>query len=295
MENLSLKRRVYRKLCYIFCKHIPDKLYIKMMYQVRMGKKCNLKNPSTYNEKLNWIKLYDRNPKYVKLVDKITAREVVEELIGSDYLIPLLGKWKNVNDININDLPEQFVLKCTHDSGSVIICKDKKTFDFEDAEKKLDNSMKINFFYTSREWPYKSIKPQIIAEAYVEDENEKELRDYKFFCFDGKVKALFVAIDRGKDGEEVKFDFFDENYNRFPMKQGHPNAPEPPQKPSMFEDMKRLAEILSKNIPHVRIDFYQANNRIYFSEFTFFHHSGFVNFDPEEYDYKFGDWIRLPR
>jgi len=175
-----------------------------------------------------------------------------------------------------------------------VICRDKKTFDRAAAEKKLSAAMKKNYFWGEREWPYKNIKPRILAEQYMEDSSGQGLRDYKFFCFDGAVRALFVATDRYTEGTEVKFDFFDENFNRMPIRNGHDNAVVSPECPVCFQQMKRLAAILSEGIPHVRVDFYEVNGKIYFGELTFFHFGGFVRFEPEEWDEIFGNWIKLP-
>ena len=227
-----------------------------------MGKKLNLKNPKTYNEKLQWMKLYDRNPLYTRLVDKYEVKPYVAERIGQEYIIPTLGVWDRVEDIDFDALPDQFVLKCTHDSGGLVICRDKSKLNIEEAKRKLNKSLKNNFFYVGREWPYKNVKPRILAEAYMEDTATAELRDYKFFCFDGVVKAMFVATDRQKEGEEVKFDFYDADYNHLPFRQGHPNANRPTEKPATFEQMRQLAEKLSRGLPQVRVDLYEVNGKI---------------------------------
>lgn len=276
-----------------FSHFITAKRYLKMQYKAYMGKKLNLKNPQTFNEKLQWLKLYNRKPEYIDMVDKLAVRKIISEKIGEEYLIPLLGAWDRFEDIDFDSLPNQFVLKCNHDSGSVIICKDKSTFDFVKAEKKLKKALKRNMYWHGREWPYKDVKPKIIAEKYMIDESGYELKDYKFFCFGGKVKALFIAKDRTKENEETKFDFFDENFIHLPFTNGHPNAEPPYFKPDGFEEMKALAEKLSEGIPHLRVDFYNINGQIYFGELTFFHWSGLIPFEPEEWDEKFGSWIDL--
>lgn len=275
-------------------KWLDDKTIIESLYKVKFGKKLNLENPVTYNEKLQWIKLYDRNPQYTVLVDKYGVREYIKEKIGEKYLIPLIGVWEKPEDIDMEKMPEKFVLKCTHDSGGIRICKDKNTFDFEEAKAFLNHRLKKSGYTSGREWPYKDVPRRIIAEKYMEDNETRELRDYKFFTFDGEVKALFVARDRQTPGEEVKFDYFDENYNVLPIKQDHQNSKEIPAKPHRFDDMKALAEKLGKGIPHVRVDFYEVNGEIYFGEMTFFHHSGFEPFYPDEWDNIFGSWLKLP-
>lgn len=278
-----------------FSRLFSDEFYLKCAYKHSLGKKINLKDPKTYNEKLQWLKLYDRKPEYIAMVDKCEAKRYVGDIIGEEYVVPTFGVWDSFDDIDFDALPNQFVLKCTHDSGGLVICKDKRALDIEKARKIINWSLNRKYYYEHREWPYKNVKPRIIAEQYMEDEKTSELRDYKFFCFDGEVKAMFVATERQKVGEEVKFDFFDENFNHLPVRQGHPNAKIMPEKPEKFEKMKELAAKLSQNIPHVRVDFYEVNGRVYFGEMTFFHFSGMVPFQPEEWDYKFGSWINLPK
>ena len=272
---------------------LSDKAYLKLMFKVRLGKKLNLKNPKSYNEKLQWLKLYDRNPEYVKIVDKFDVKTIIEQKIGEQYIIPTLGVWDSFDEIDFDTLPNQFVLKCTHDSGGLVISKDKTTLDKVKAKEKIESSLKTNYFWHGREWPYKNLKPRIIAEKYMVDESGYELKDYKFFCFDGKVKALFIAKDRQKEGEETKFDFFDENFNHLPFTNGHPNSTPPFFKPDKFKEMKEIAEKLSAGFAHIRVDLYNINGQIYFGELTLFHWSGMTPFEPEEWDYKFGSWIDL--
>lgn len=280
---------------YGFYRKMDSDAYLKRAFQIRMGKSLNLKNPTTYNEKLQWLKLYDHNIEYASMVDKYAVKQYVSDKIGNKYVIPTLGVWDNFDDIDFNTLPDRFVLKCTHDSGGLVICKDKSTFNKNKAKKKINSSLNRNYYLTGREWPYKNVSPRIIAEVYMEDEKTAELRDYKFFCFNGEVKAMFIATERQKTGEEVKFDFFDANFNHLPIRQGHPNAKVPPKKPECFEEMKELAAKLSLGIPHVRVDFYEVNEQVFFGEMTFFHFSGMMPFEPEEWDYRFGEWITLPK
>ena len=278
-----------------FARFIPDKIYLKSRYKARIGKKLNLKNPKTFNEKLQWLKLYDRKPEYTVMVDKHEVKKYVADKIGKDYIIPTLGVWDKFDDIDFDALPEQFVLKCTHDSGGLVICKDKSQLDIEQARKKIDKCLKRNYYWHGREWPYKNVRPRIIAEQYMEDEETAELRDYKFFCFDGVAKALFIATDRSNKEEETKFDFYDMEFNHLPFTNGHPNANSAPQKPENFDKMRELAGKLSENIPHLRVDFYEVNGRIYFGELTFSHWNGMTPFGPEEWDETFGGWINLPK
>lgn len=278
-----------------YLRFLDDKTYLKIKYRLETRKKLNLKDPKEFNEKLQWLKLYNRDPEYTKLVDKYEVREHIVRNIGEQYLIPVLRLWDRVEDIDFDTLPEQFVLKCTHDSGSVVICRDRKTFDIEKAKKRLKKHLKKSMFWWGREWPYKNVKPRIIAEQYMEDDQTSELRDYKFFCFGGEVKALFIASDRQTAGEETKFDFFDMDFNHLDIRNGHPNAKVPPAKPEKFDEMRQLAEKLCVGFPHVRVDFYEVNGRVYFGEMTFAHNCGMVPFEPDEWNFTFGSWIELPK
>lgn len=272
---------------------IPDDNYLKILYRCKMGRKLDLKHPTSYTEKLQWLKLNNRSDLLTALVDKYKVRDYVESQIGKEYLIPLIGgPWDNIQEIPFDALPESFVLKTTHDSGGVVVCKDKSIFDWKKAKEKLQHSLDTNFYWRYREWPYKNVKPCIIAEKYMVDESGYELKDYKFFVFDGKVKMLFIATDRMAD-EETCFDFFDRDFNHLSIKNGHPNAKRVFEKPESFEKMIELAEKLGYGFPHVRIDLYNINGRIYFGEFTFYHFSGITPFEPAEWDYKFGEWINL--
>lgn len=273
-----------------------DELYLKLMFKYRMGYELNLNNPKTYNEKLQWLKLHDKNPLYSKLVDKHEVKDYVSKMVGSKYVIPELGVWDKPEQINWEALPEMFVLKTTHGGGNtgVVVCKDKSKLDKKLTIKRLSESMKQDLYKDSREWPYKNVPKRIIAEEYVEDAATKELRDYKFFCFDGQVNFLFVGSERQKPGEDVKFDFFDKDYNHLILRQGHPNSKQLPEKPSCFEEMKDVAAKLSKGIPHVRVDLYEANGNVFFGEMTFYHFGGIVPFEPSKWDEEFGTMIILP-
>lgn len=274
---------------------MPDDEFLKRKYKAIFGKALDLKHPVTFSEKLQWQKLYDRNPLYTQLVDKYKVREYVAKKIGAAYSIPLLGVWDDPDDIDFDALPEQFVLKCNHNSGlGMYICKSKSQItDFETIRQNLRIGLKEDKYLQNREWPYKNVERKIIAEEYKEDRETHELRDYKFFTFNGKVRALFIASDRQTTGEETKFDFFDENGQHLPFTNGHPNAEIPPALPRNFEKMKQLAEVLAEGIPQVRVDFYEVNGQVFFGEMTFFHWSGLKPFDPEEWDRKFGDWLDL--
>lgn len=275
------------------CKIYSDKLYLRMIFRLKMGYSLNLDNPKTFSEKLQWLKLYNRKPEYTTMVDKFAVKEFVAKIIGEEYIIPTLGVWDTPEEINWDELPNQFVLKTTHDSGGVFICKDKSNFDFDLVKNLLNKRLKKNLFYLTREWPYKNVKPRIIAEQYKEDA-EGVLNDYKFFCFDGKVKFLYIATERQNKNEDVKFDFFDKQFTHLSVCQSHINANIMPIKPKNFEKMIQLSELLTKNIPQVRVDWYEVRNTIFFGELTFFHMGGLDPFNPQEWDYKFGELINLP-
>ena len=274
---------------------LPNRLWLSYYFKNRTGYKMDWKNPKTFNQKLQWLKVYDRKPLYTTLVDKYQVKKYVAEKIGEEYIIPTLGVWDNFDEIDFDSLPDQFVLKCTHDSGGLAIVRDKAKFDKEKERKQFKLALSRNPYSVTREWPYKNVKPRIIAEAYMEDEKTAELRDYKFFAFRGEVKAMFIASERASETEETKFDFFDADFNHLPFTNGHPNAKVLPEKPENFEEMKDLASKLSEELPQARIDFYEVNGKTYFGEITFFHWGGTKPFDPVEWDYTFGSWIQLPK
>ena len=271
-----------------------DELYLRILFFLKQRKDLHLKNPQTFSEKLQWLKLYDRKPEYTTMVDKYAVKEYVANIIGEEYIIPTIGVWDKPEDIDWNSLPDKFVLKTTHGGGNtgVVVCKNKNKFDRIDAIKKLKKSMNQDLYKSQREWPYKNVKRRILAENYLEDNETKELRDYKFFCFNGEVKALFIATDRGSGN--VKFDYFDSDFNHLNIVQQHPMSGMNIDKPKCFEEMKIIASQLSVGLPHVRVDLYEVNGKVYFGEYTFSHHGGVVPFHPEEWDYKFGSWIQLP-
>lgn len=291
MENPFLLLAYWAKR---FPKTLTDRAYVSILYRASFGKKLNLDHPVTFNEKLQWLKLNDQREEYTKLVDKYEVKKYVSDKVGEKYLIPTLGVWESVDQIDFDMMPDAFVLKCTHDSGSVVICKHKKDFDKAAARNKLEKALKRNYFYRSREYPYKNVPPRIIAEPYIENLEAGQLYDYKVFCFDGKPEYLFIASDRASGN--VKFDYYDVNFNRLPMRQAaHPNSDFDHEKPLCFEEMLDVARTLSENIPQVRVDFYVVKDQLIFGELTFFHHGGFVPFIPEEYDYLWGQSIRLPQ
>ncbi len=283
---------------YLFCKFfaplIGDELFLRIRFRMRTGYALHLKNPQTYNEKIQWLKLYNRRPEYTQMVDKYEAKKYVSGIVDEKYIIPTLGVWNRAEDIDFDSLPEQFVLKCTHDSGGIVICRDKNTLNRNETITKFRKALSLNFYKINREWPYKNVKPRIIAEQYMAVHNSKDLPDYKFFCFDGEPKVMFVATDRYTEGVETKFDFYDMNWNHLDVKCGHPNSEIPMPKPKKFEEMKQLARQLSKGHCHIRVDLYDINDNVYFGELTFFHWSGFKAFEPMSFDYELGDMLKLP-
>lgn len=274
-----------------------DTTYLKVRFRLLMNKRLNLTDPRSFNEKLQWLKLNNRRSEYTKLVDKYAVKDYVAKRIGPEYVIPTLFVWDRVEDINWRELPNKFVLKTTHGGGSlgVVVCKDKEVFNVRGAVSKLKKSLRTDGYKVQLEWPYKDVPRRIIAEELIESKiDSNDLPDYKFFCFNGKVQGLFVATDRNNPKEEVKFDFFDAEYNHLPFRQGHDNAQITPAKPKNFELMKNLAEKLSEGIPHVRVDLYDTGDKVYFGEMTFYHFGGFVPFEPEEWDCRIGDLLTLP-
>lgn len=283
--------------------HMADEEYIKLVYWARMGKKLNLDNPKTFNEKIQWLKLYDRNPEYTKMVDKYEAKNYVASIIGDEYIIPTLGVWDKFEDIDFDSLPNKFVLKCTHDSGGIVICRDKSKLNYLEAENKINKSLNTNFYMHSREWPYKNVKPRIVAEKYMEDSTEDYsdspqmkvcgLTDYKFYCFNGIVKYLYVSKGL-EDHSTARISFLSPDWKKMDFKRSdYSPFVELPHKPHNFEKMKRIAEILSEHTDFLRVDLYEIDNQIYFSELTFSPCGGYMPFDPPEYDEIVGNDLLL--
>ncbi len=272
---------------------LNDADYISTEFEYHMGYRPNLDDPKTFNEKIQWLKLHVRNPEYTRMVDKYEVKNYIAEKVGKEYVIPTLGIYDAFDEIEFDKLPRQFVLKCTHDSGSTVVCKDKNSFDIENARTLLERNLKYNYYWAGREWQYKDVKPRIIAEQYLEDNQDRELRDYKFFCFHGVAKVLLIAQGRMSSESEVTTDFYNEKLEHIEMKSGHPNALVKPHMPENYLEMKEIAEKLSSGIPHVRVDFYEVNGQVYLGEFTFHHQGGMVPLKPYERDLELGSWIHL--
>ena len=272
---------------------LPDAVYLKLVYRARIGRPLNLNSPKGFNEKLQWLKLYDRNPLYTKLVDKAEVKPWVAERIGWEHVVPTLGVWDSFDDIDFGALPERFVLKCTHDSGGLAICRDLSTFDMAAARRKIERSLANNYFWSGHEWPYKDVRPRIIAEEYLDPAGEQVgLTDYKVMCFGGQARCEFTCTGRA-DGN-LHVDFFDTEWNHMPFTRHYPNADVPPEAPERLKDMVAMAERLSEGMPFVRVDFYEVAGQYYFGEMTFYPGSGMEEFDPERWDEELGSWIELP-
>lgn len=275
---------------------LPDETYLRIVFWFYTGNVLHLNPPKTYNEKLQWLKLYNRKPEYTQMVDKYAVKEYVESIIGKEYIIPLLGVWDSPNDITWDDLPSQFVLKATHGGGNkgVVICKDKSTFDINAAVDSLQWAFNRDIYKRFREWPYKNVKKRIIAEQYIEEPDNQSLCDYKVMCFNGKAKLIEYHMGRNSNNHIQVF--FDHNWNKTSITQksydivSNINV----ERPAQLDKMLELSEILSKSIPHVRVDWYMVGNQLYFGELTFYDSSGFDPFIPDEYNYILGEWISLP-
>lgn len=272
---------------------MPDSWYLQMKYKQCMGYSLNLSNPKTFNEKLQWLKLHDRKPEYTMMVDKYAVRKYIADTIGEEYLIPLLGVWDNPDDIDFDALPNQFVLKCNHNSGlGMCICKDKSKLDIAKVKTELRKGLKQDYYLTCREWPYKNVKRRIIAEKYMSDEGKEELSDYKVLCFNGEPKI--VEVHKGRFNGQHTTDNYDISWKKTDIEQYDlPQSDEIMSKPAFLEEMLHLSKLLSKNLIHVRVDWYFTNDRLYFGELTFFDGSGYNQFCGDA-DELLGSWIKLP-
>ncbi len=277
----------------LFTKNMPDDKYLGLLYKITFHKKINWNNPQSFNEKLQWLKLNDRKNIYTTMVDKYEAKKYVAKAIGEKYIIPTIGIYNDFNEIDFDKLPNQFVMKCTHDSGNVIVCKDKSQFDISFARKKINKSLKRDYYLINREWPYKNVEPRIIIEKYMENNNGINLIDYKFYCFNGKPEYLYVS-EGLTNHSTAKIDFFDMNFKKAPFGRGDfAHYDSVPNKPKNFEKMKELSKKLAVDMKFLRVDFYEINGQIYFSELTFTPCGGFMKFVPEEWDKKLGELINL--
>lgn len=273
---------------------LPDSIYLRIKYKLLTAQTLHLSKPVTFNEKIQWLKIHDRKPLYCKLVDKLTVKSIMSDWIGERYVIPVIGCWDSDEDIDFDRLPEKFVLKTTHDSGGVIICKDKHELDINEAKKRLKFFLKRNYFWHGREWPYKELQPRIIAEPYLIDESGYELKDYKVFCFSGVPRYIQVDYDRFTDHHR---NFYDTNWEYVPFTTLYPTNPERRiEKPKQLEELLTICKIITDKMekpPLVRLDFYIIHDKIYFGEVTFHHGSGTEKFTPESYNVKLGNMIDI--
>lgn len=276
----------------------PTKLYLKLLFKLKMGYKLDLNDPQTFNEKLQWLKLYANKSEYTNMVDKALAKEYVRPLIGAKYVVPTIGVWGKPEDIDFEKLPNQFVLKTTDGGGSegVIICKDKSLMSKDVIISKMYKALKQNIYGMLREQPYKNIKKRILAEQYLSDCDNSvngDLNDYKFYCFDGKV--TFCEVITGRRTKK-QIDFFDLNWNHQEFTfDGYDFADVRPLKPDCFDEMVEVASKLCKDKPYSRIDLYVVGGKVYFGEITFFPASGFRGFHPNIWNKRLGDMITLPK
>ena len=270
---------------------MDDEAYIKRVFKYSLGYELDLEHPKTYNEKLNWLKLHDRRPLYTRIVDKYEVKGYVAEKIGEQYVVPVIaGPWDSADEIDFDALPERFVLKCTHDSGGVVICRDKAAFDREAAKAKLARALGRNFYWSNREWPYKDVKPRVFAEQYLEDESG-ELRDYKVMCFNGVPRL--IQVHNGRFHHHTQ-DFYDTDWNLLPITQELPSSGTHTPRPACLEEMLRLSQVLAADFVQIRVDWYLLGQRLYFGELTFFDGAGYSDFEPEAYNRIVGNWLQLP-
>ncbi len=272
---------------------LPAKWWVKIDYRFHMGRKCNLKNPRTFNEKLCWLKVYHKDNERTKLVDKYAVRQYIADKLGQAYVVPLLGVWKRFDEIDFNTLPEQFVLKPNHTSGDVFICEDKSKIDKEVLRETVNKWMRRRYYHQGREREYKRIKPRIIAEEYLTDQTGRGVMDYKFLCFNGKPRCLYTCQDR-RDETGLKINYYDMQWQPLPIMKKHNIIGKTIEKPAFFDEMVHICELLSNPFPFVRLDLYETGGKIYFGEFTFCPDAGVKKFVPEEWDKTLGDWLELP-
>ncbi len=273
---------------------VPDSIYVKILYKAMTGETLHLRKPTTYNEKLQWLKIHDRKPEYQQMVDKYEVRQYIKDLFGEEYLIPCYGVYDSFDQIDFETLPEQFVLKCTHDSGSVIICTDKSNFSIDDAKEKLSKAMTKNYYYTYREWPYKNVTPRIIAEKYMVDESGDDLKDYKIMCFNGQAQIIETHENRFTEGKTHTQTFYTRDWEKLQIVQeGLSPVAEKREKPILMDKMIEMSETIAKDMFHARIDWYIIESKIYFGEITFYDGSGFEKFPKKEDDLFLGSLLDI--
>lgn len=275
---------------------LSDEEFIRKSYRAFAGKEIDLDTPTTYNEKLNWLKLHDRKPEYTMMVDKYEVKKFVAKRIGAGHVIPALGVWNKFDDIDFDALPERFVLKCTHDSGGIVVCRDKESFNKRAAKRTLERHLKKNYFYAAREWPYKNVRPRILAEPFIGGLGDDDSVEYKVTCFNGEARLITACTGKAHDSMEVRFnDFYDREWKtKYPFYVYYKPAKVEPKKPREHMEIVRICETLSKDIPCVRVDVYVHDGVVIFGEMTFFTWGGYCRFTPDEWDKTLGEWIKLP-
>ncbi|MBS6764911.1 MAG: glycosyl transferase [Clostridium sp.] len=295
---VTMPGRIPMNIMYYSCmwlnKRISDKSYLKFVYWVQFRKKLNIDNPKTFNEKLNWIKLYDRNPMYTKLVDKYSVREYIGRVLGEEYCVPLIGVYDSFDEINFDALPNQFVIKTNHDSAGYVICRDKSKFDIDAARKKINKHIKRNYYWMGREWPYKDVVPKVIIEKYMQNGTDRDLNDWKFYCTNGEPFLFYTTFERSSENG-LSMNYYSMDGERIPVRHcNYPNYHGDLKLPANFEHMIEITKVLSKGIPFVRVDLYEINGQVYFGEMTFFPGNGIEGVQPESYDDLWGSYIKLP-
>lgn len=276
---------------------IPDKIYLKLLYKKKTGKKLHLNPPVTFNEKIQWLKLYDRKPLYTVMADKYAVKKYAASKIGKKYIIPTFGVWDRFDDIDFHALPDQFVLKCTHDSGSIVIVRDKNTMDLHGIKTKLDKALKNNFYWNGREWPYKNIKPRIIAEKFMEDSLYAVPKDYKIYCLNGAPKYIAVFHDRFNDSVRPSETVYDAEWRpqHISLDNHFAVSNEISLKPECLDELLSICRKLSRGLDQVRVDFYIIGNKIYFGEITLYTAGGLQPMIPEKMDAVLGKELKLKR
>lgn len=267
-----------------------DKLYLSVKFYSRFGRRIDWMTPKTFNEKLNWLKLYYHDPKLTMMADKFAVKELVSKMIGKEYVVPCYGVYQSIDDIDFSKLPERFVIKATHDSSGAMVCKDKSKLDIDSVQAKYAKLLKRNWYYSSCEWAYKNITPRIIVDKYLDDGRQGELQDYKFWCFNGEPRYMYIT----NKGKNIYENFYDMEFNPVDINHNFPRTQPEYTKPEGFEKMRELAQRLSQGIPFVRVDFFDVAGKIYFGEFTFYDWAGLRPFADEKWDRELGRLIKLP-
>lgn len=289
---ISKPKVLPEKGLYLISRALDDQTYLKVLFSIKAGYKLNLNSPKTYNEKLQWLKINYRKPIMTKMVDKYTAKDFVSEIIGEEYIVTNYGVWDSFSEIDFNQLPQSFVLKTTHDQGGVVIVKDKDNFDIKAANQKLNRHLKVEHYYLTREWPYKNVKPRIMAERLLISEKQSNISDYKFYCFHGEPKLMYIS--HMSQDKKKYLDFFDMEFNRLNISRpGFLQSDINYSLPENWQLMKELAGKLSSGFPHLRVDFYNVEGKVYLGELTFFQGGGMMPFEPVGWDNTLGDWIDL--